>query len=117
MDGDFVRKQFVRQNSAKRVHTPPGSQDSERRAGQGKQNRLRQKLADEPSAAGSQGSSHRELVLPRGAPREQQDRSVGAADDQQQHSCGKQTGNGASRTPYVAAQSDNSNARVLPIEI
>jgi hypothetical protein len=48
-----------------------------------------QQLADDAPAAGADGTADGELMPARAATRQQKDRAIGAADDQQEHNAGK----------------------------
>ena len=56
-------------------------------------------------------------MLPSGAARQQENRSVGATDDEQENSCGKQTRDGSSSAPHIAVQSDNPHAGTVPVQV
>ena len=67
----------ARQNSVRRQH-------AQRDADGGQQQRLGQQLANDAAALRPHRGAHRELVLPRRALRQQQNRHVSASDRQQQ---------------------------------
>ncbi len=61
---------------------PAGEQDPGRRAQQGQQYALGEQLPRQPQAPRTHRQPHRDLVLPRRGPRQQQLRDVGAGDEQ-----------------------------------
>ena len=83
VDRGFVREGIHREHGGDGVDTFVGGENAERRAGDGKQDRLGEQLADQAAAAGADRNADGEFVLAGGASSEQQDRDVGAADDQQ----------------------------------
>ena len=97
---------------------PVGQHHAQSRADQGKQQRLRQQLPHNPEAAGSHRRAHRQFVLPRRAPRQQQNRNIAATNRQQQgHRPEKQIKRAPKVAHVILAHSSNRDPKLLRVGI
>ncbi len=111
-----MRKGIVGKKRSQRRDAFVGNEYAQRRAGDRQHHRFRQQLANQPAASRADGDAHGQLVLPRCSPRQQQDRNVGAPDDQQcQHGAEEQRQRSGEFAEHFFVQRDDLYLAVLRI--